>query len=383
MLRPIATRQTHIALLLLLSLTLFPVCSQDHLRADPILPAARTFYLGMTPWPYDYTPAALEETYRFLGEHTDLVAHHLDDGVPWAEALEARPFPPKVGENLAYRAAQLKDHPIYLALTPIAIGRDGLAGYWGEQSNARRTGAWAHKKFDDPDVIEAYVRFCERLIDLFHPAFVTYGIEVNVLREKSPRAFDRYVEMTRRVYARLKARHPDLPLSLSIQVETYMRAPREQEAAVRKLLAYTDFIAVSSYPYGAADGVGGTYADPSRLPADWFRRIAALAPEKPFAVAETGFQAEDFVFRGKLAIPGNAWWQADYVRWLLQEADALNARFVVWFVPRDYDLLWERLEKMGLPELFKSWRDTGLRDEKAQDRPALRTWDAWLALPRR
>ena len=100
-------------------------------------------------------------------------------------------------------------------------------------------------------------------------------------------------------------------------------------------------------------------------------------------MAETGFQAEDFVLGGQVAIPGNARWQARYVRWLFREADALNARFVVWFVPRDYDLLWERLERMGLPELFKSWRDTGLRDEHGHDRPSLRIWDAWLTVHRR
>ena len=348
-----------------------------------MLPASRPFYMGMTPWPYDFTPEAIADTYRFLGEHTDLIAHHLDDGVPWAEALAATPFPPKVRENLAYRAAQSDNRTIYLAMTPIAIGRDGLAGDWGEQSNAQRTGPWTGKDFDDPDVITAYANFCERLIELFHPAFVTYGIEVNVLLEKNPRSFDRYVEMTRRVYTQLKAKHPDLPLILSIQLETYMKAPREQEAAIRQLLPYTDFIAVSSYPYGAADGNGRTYADPSTLPRDWFRRIAALAPDKPFAVAETGFQAEDFVLGGQVAIPGNARWQARYVRWLFREADALNARFVVWFVPRDYDLLWERLERMGLPELFKSWRDTGLRDEHGHDRPSLRIWDAWLTVHRR
>ena len=58
-----------------------------------------------------------------MSEHTDLVAHHLDDGVPWPEAFEGKPFPPKVRESLDYRIAQLKGHTAYLAVTPIAIGR--------------------------------------------------------------------------------------------------------------------------------------------------------------------------------------------------------------------------------------------------------------------
>jgi len=53
----------------------------------------------------------------------------------------------------------------------------------------------------------------------------------------------------------------------------------------------------------------------------------------------------------------------------------------VWFCPVDYDLLWKKYFENVLDELFKTWRDTGLINEKGEPRPALFIWDAWLKLP--
>jgi hypothetical protein len=47
--------------------------------------------MGVTPWPYDFTAAAQQYTYETIGAHTDLVAHHFDEGIPWPEALAGEP----------------------------------------------------------------------------------------------------------------------------------------------------------------------------------------------------------------------------------------------------------------------------------------------------
>jgi hypothetical protein len=44
-------------------------------------------------------------------------------------------------------------------------------------------------------------------------------------------------------------------------------------------------------------------------------------------------------------------------------------------------LLWLLMEEQGTDEIFKSWRDTGLIDEKENPRRALGYWDSWLSLP--
>jgi len=63
----------------------------------------------------------------------------------------------------------------------------------------------------------------------------------------------------------------------------------------------------------------------------------------------------------------------------------LDAKFVIWFVPVDYDLLWTKLGKMGhdesLIDLIRNWRDCGLFNERREARPSLNVRDACLKLP--
>ena len=63
----------------------------------------RSFYLGLTPFPYDITNEAVDQTYRFLSEHTDLIAHHFDSGVPWPEAYHLQEYHKQVQENINTR----------------------------------------------------------------------------------------------------------------------------------------------------------------------------------------------------------------------------------------------------------------------------------------
>ncbi|RIL07155.1 MAG: hypothetical protein DCC71_04060 [Proteobacteria bacterium] len=356
------------------------VARSDLARAD-----SRSFYLAMTPWPYDFTPQAVSYTYGLIDEHADLVAHHFDEGVPWPEALEGRPWHEKIRENLDYRVKQLPGKKRYLALTPLSPGRDGLALHWTHEPNQKLPKEWKSKSFDDPEVVTAYVNYCRAMIEKFQPIYVNYGIESNILAERNGRAFPSYVKMTAEVYRRLKAEFPNLPLFLSFHIGSLEEDRSDQRKAIGQLLPYSDFVTVSTYPYGEKHrDKSGSYADPNELPKDWLRQVASLAPNKPFAVAETGFIAQKFEAKKlRIEVPGNERHQVEYVRWLLQEVQALNGEFVVWFVPRDYDAFWKRLEKMGMSEVFKTWQDTGLVDEAGNQRGALAVWDSWLALPRR
>lgn len=342
----------------------------------PPLPDVRTFFMAMTPFPYDYTPEAIEQTYDTLEKHCDFIIHHFDEGVPWPEVFEDKPWPAGVEQELALRVSMLKqDRQVFLAVTPISPMRDSLAGYWGTQGNMERPGDWKQKDFDDPDVIAAYTNFCRRMIQEFRPDYMAYGIEVNLLATKSPARFDKFLVLATRVRQVLKTENPELPLILTIQIDQYDNDAERFRETVARILPLTDFIVVSSYPVGAKAARG-------ELPKDWFSRIAALAPEKPFAVAETGFIAENLVLeKYGVRIPGSEKGQAEYVHFLLHQSSKLNARFVVWFVSRDFDALWEKLAPLGIDEIFKLFRDMGLFDEAGTAREALRIWDQWLALP--
>ncbi len=338
------------------------------------LPASRTFYMGVTPWPYDFTPKAINETYAFIDKNTDLNVHHFDDGIPWPEALEQRLYDPNVERDLTSRVQRLrKDRKTYVAVTPAR--EEGVVGYWAKESSMPLPGPWKVKAIDDPEVLRAYLFFSRDLIRRFHPDFLAYGIEVNMIAKDRVR-WASFVKLAKDVYTALKAENPSLPLFVSLQADVYWQDVKSQREAIAQILPYTDYIAVSAYPYFA-----GRH-DPKMLPREFFSEMAALAPDKPFVVAETGFTAKDLdAFERK--VPGRVEWQNDYLAFVLAESNRLRARFVVWFVSRDYDALWDRIKFLGSEvELFKVFMNTGLLDGKGGTRPAVETWRAWLDLPR-
>jgi hypothetical protein len=95
---------------------------------------------------------------------------------------------------------------------------------------------------------------------------------------------------------------------------------------------------------------------------------------------ETAFLGEDLALPG-LERAGKAAWQDEYLRWLLDESARLNAKYVVWTVPRDYDLLYLKL-LAGTPlDFLKILKDTGLLDGDGKPRKSFETWEKWRALP--
>ena len=343
---------------------------------------SRPYYLGFTPWPYDITEAAVEETYRNIGVYADLICHHIDDGVPWPEALNGEPYHPNVQADIESRLNHTPHgHKVYLSVGMLGPDRYGLAGYWAEESNGEMPPGWQGKTFDDPEVIAAYTNYCRYMIDAFDPDYFAYGIEVNANFTSSDTEFPGLMTLISDVYTSLKGEYPSLPIFLSLIAINSGKDPTEFYATTKQMLAYSDYVAVSTYPFWEFIlNVTGD-SDPDKVvEADWLSAMAELDPKKPFAVAETGYIAEDLTLNDYgVNIEGTEEWQARYVEMLFDECERLDARFIVWFCVRDYDQLWEYLEGEGFDEFFKTWRDTGLIDGDGNPRKALKVWDAGLA----
>ncbi|MCA9909927.1 MAG: hypothetical protein KC519_14820, partial [Anaerolineae bacterium] len=113
-----------------------------------------------------------------------------------------------------------------------------------------------------------------------------------------------------------------------------------------------------------------------------FDQLVALT-DKPIAITETGYPAQTFsIFAGnnvRVTLESDADKQARYIALLLAAAQEYDFVFVVNFVLRDYDALWQQIG--AREDLTIAWRDTGLYDEEGAVRPALDLWRAALALP--
>lgn len=338
---------------------------------EPVPTGWRQFYLGFTPTPYDITAESVEVTYSLLYNHSDIVVHHFDSGVPWVEAYEGTPYHDKILWDIHQRVSHLTGSKIYLALTPIDQSRTYMGGHWHSEGNQPRPGEWATKEFNDPMVIEAYLNFCDYMIEQFNPEYLAYGIEVNMLATSNPEAFEKYMVFLEEVYPALKSKYPDLPVFLTFQTEYYYLNPETQEPAIERLLPFTDYIALSSYPFMA-------YTDPATLPDDYFQHLYDLSPEKPYCIAETGFPSHNTTIEELYAtIPGKSEWQTQYVQYLFNSSEYMEAEFIAWFVMIDYDATWEYLKEKVDP-IYRLWIETGLIDENLQPKPALILWDEWL-----
>ncbi len=341
---------------------------------------SRPFHLGFTPWPYEISVDAVFYTYDRIAEDADLIVQHFDNGVPWTEALAGQPYTQHVMDDWSFRRSLTPDdHEVLVTVTPIGLMRVGLAPYRGTADNQPLPAPFADYAFDHPDVIAAFIHYCDTIIAYFEPDQFMFGIEVNLLMKNAPEQWDAYMVLHRAVYDHLKTTYPDLPAFVSLTgidlLAGYTDADHEDQVrALNDILPYTDIVGYSVYPYFTRYM---TSAIPTRL----FDELAELS-DKPMAVTETGYPAQTFtidIAGTAVTLESDSEKQAEWTRYLLDSALEHDFQFVVNFVLRDYDALWEQI---GSPQGFEiAWRDTGFYDEDGAPRPALDIWRDWLALP--
>ena len=267
----------------------------DDIPADDI-PAQkptgkRNFRMGFTGFVYDTTLEAVTASRKFVRENGDILAHHLE-GVPWAEALNGRPFPQAMlDEWEGKKSATPPRAQVYLAISP---GR-------GDLKVADKAGPVPQeltgKAYDDPLVMKVYLNYCRRAIEFFHPDYLAIGIEVNEIHDAGPRKWQAYVALHKYVYEELKKDHQDLPIFASWTLHNMFKKRGQMLAEFQKLMPYNDLVAVSYYPFFVEDG--------DRLAAlDWMTEQFDSF-KKPYAMVETNDAAERLPLpKAKVVIEG-------------------------------------------------------------------------------
>ncbi|KAA2245700.1 hypothetical protein F0L74_07030 [Chitinophaga agrisoli] len=344
--------------------------------------ATRAFYMGVTPWPADFTAQAAVDAYRFVNDHCDLISHHFDEGIPYEAVLKGLTLPEAFLKDVAFRKTSTPPgKTVLLSVAPLNSTRHEKAAYYAQEAPAKTViSHWNALAFNDPQMVDAYVNYVSFLIEQLEPSFVNYGVESNEM-SWAPDKFAQYKDFLAKVYTRLKNRYPAIPFFVSFIVND---SPQSM-AYASELLASTDYVALSAYPYIFAKSSAGGNTDPALLPSDYFTRYINLAPNKPWGFAETGYAAEN------LSIPalsiqrqGTAVWQQQYLDKICQLCQDKGADFVVWFCHQDYNAGNARLRSTGVyQDIFGLWQDTGLKDETAKERPAYQVWLQWMQKARK
>ncbi len=343
---------------------------------------SRTFFMGFTPFPWDMTVEAIIDTGKFIVENGDIISHHLEQGVPWTEALDDKPFHENMMKDWNGRRDLSKNKKVFLSLTPMNEGRNNMELYRGKDEDMPIPDSFKGKAFDDPMVKKAYLNYCRRAADHFKPDYMAIGIEVNELFHNSPQMWPGFVELHKYIYSEMKKLYPELPILFTVSLHN-MTNPgwqdrENQQDEIRKLLEFSDIAGISYYPFMA-----GQSEKPIET-LEWIRNFT----DKPLAITETGFPAQDIVLKTyNMTIPGSPEKQKVYFETLLNTANMDGYLFVIAFLYRDYDALFgkiaQELEKRNLTaDIFLVWRDCGMVDENGAERPSLGIWRSYLSLPK-
>lgn len=339
----------------------------------------RTFRMGFTPFPYEISETAANYVYGKLQSEADIVNHHFDNGVPWTEALSGAEFPKHVTDDWNFRKSKTgTNHKVYVSVTPINFSRTGLAAYRGDADNMELPSPWNTYSFNSSQVKEAYLNYCKRTIEFFQPDYFGMAIESNLLHVNNPSLWGDYLELHQSVYTELKKLYPEMKIFSSVVGAHLLKDFIDgndhvvQRLAVLQLLEYSDYYAVSFYPY-MSKYLGNPY------PENTFEELFNIS-QKPLVIAETGYAAQTFsldVGAGSVTIESDQSKQQKFFTDMLEASNKRKAEFVINFVIRDYDQLWTQI---GSPtDLNIAWRDSGLYDENGDTRLAYNTWKDYFA----
>ncbi|MCZ2073670.1 MAG: hypothetical protein LC130_01535 [Bryobacterales bacterium] len=311
--------------------------------------------------------------------NSTLHAIHLDQCVPWEEALGDRSFPAwleKDWDDVIRRIPA--GHQVYVAITPTAMNRKEIAGQCGsrEGHEKRPPREIRGARFDSEAVKLAYVNYARRVVQRFNPTYVNIGIEISEMALQQPKTWPEFQALYAHTFDALKAEFPKLQIGAEFVLQSLL-LPRVAEL-VKPTVEKSDYIGISFYPYGTAAGVkfGAPALPPGRdqwnQPLDWLRKYT----DKPIAICETGYTSKYRRLRNaKVDLHGDEVVQAEFLKDLFRIAQRDNYLFIIWFVPIDYEKL---RNKIPVGEAKDIWINTGLFDSEVRPKPAWKEWVAFL-----
>jgi hypothetical protein len=345
------------------------------LLALAVLGESRPFLMGFTPWPSEFSAAGLGQAREFMERNGDVTSIMLLGGVPWPEALENRPFSKDLQQHLSYRAP--KGTRVLLSISPLDMGRQGPAPYWGEKDNLPLPPEWRDLAFDDPKIIKSLTRFTIRAVESLKPTALAFGVESNVLLTFRKSKWPAYKRMHARVVRSVKARFPSLPVFFTTEVNHYLGRSEGANAEVQakevaELMKTSDWFAMSYYPHM-------TFATTWPIPNDFFSFAKRF--RKPIAVTETGMNSKPVVFP-QVTLLGSPDMQDQYYNVLLDTAKRDRYRLVITFCTTDFEKLLPALPPDS-GQLASIWTYSGLQTSAGDLKPAGLRWRQAFALPYR
>jgi hypothetical protein len=271
------------------------------------------------------------------------------------------------GVSLSPKSFQSADFTDFFAKAKQAGSIVSWAGDWNELGNTNNGGPKVvtelSSTYDYTPLVEAqfftqssgqllrplddatkasYKKSAADFAEKYKPEYLGLGIEVNILYEKSPADFDKFVQFYGEVYDAVKAKSPGTKVFTVFQLEKMkglngglFGGTSNAQWSLLDRFQKSDIIAFTTYP-------GLVYKEPSEIPQDYYSEIKTHTA-KPIAFSEIGWHSA--------ASP--AGWesseteQAEFVTTFFNRTKGLDEEFTIWSFLYDQNTI-EPFNTMGL-----------------------------------
>ncbi len=226
----------------------------------------------------------------------------------------------------------------------------------------------------DPQIRTLHEQWVRLLVERIKPDYIGLASEINTLgAHGDARLYAQIRDMVNTLAPQIRTISPKSKVFVSFQVEDaagltpWPHSDADQYAMARDF--DVDVVGLSSYP-------GFSYADPSKIPDDHFRRYL-VAGGKPVIFVEGGWASVPV-----LANPGSPELQAAYYRRLFELLDGVQAELALPIIFTDLDL---RHPGWGLTAerqiILEYFARMGIVDIEGQPKPAYAVWQERFKRP--
>ena len=322
----------------------------------------RPYKMGFSTWLYAPTGEAIMNTVKFLKEEGDMYTIKFDEVIPWRSLIDNQPLPAEFQKKI-YDVAihRLPDHKLQLCLTAVKDSFDGLLN--------DVDGSLPQETYSSTVIVDAYIKYCEKMIEVFRPDYVLTGMKSNELYLNNPNAWKAYEKFSKAVITKLKSRHRNILFGESINLNKLINPDKQLKETKHKrdiinFSRHFDFVPITFHPFMSA------YSSPKEIQAafDFLHKNI----RKPIAIAETAQIAQSVQLKD-ITLVSNQEIQKSYINTLFKNAKKKRYLYISYWAYRDCDALVATLPP-GIKESAMVIKDTGLVDEKGNHRPAFNSW---------
>lgn len=195
-----------------------------------------------------------------------------------------------------------------------------------------------------PETRAGYISSAADFAEKYEPEYLGFGIEINIMYEKSPEDFEEFVSLYSDVYDAVKEKSPRTKVFTVFQLE-HMKGldgglfggennPENATWFLIDKFPKSDAVAFSTYPCFV-------YKDPSEIPEEYYTEIREHT-SKPVLFTESGWFRE-----GPVGWESNAEEQAEFINRFFVLTNEVEPEILVWSFLYDQEVQYP-FDSMGL-----------------------------------